>query len=45
MKRGKPKKSWNEVVKEDMKKKSLCINDVQDRNKSRRCCRKVVNPV
>jgi len=43
-KRGKPKKSWNEVVKEDMKKRFLYINDVQDRNKWRRCCRRVVDP-
>jgi len=25
MKRGRPKKSWDEVVKEDMKKRGLCI--------------------
>jgi len=42
IKRGRPKKSWDEVVKEDMKKRGLCINDAQDRNKWRRCCRKVV---
>jgi len=30
-----PKKSWDEVVKEDMKKRDLCINDAQDRNKWR----------
>jgi len=29
--RGRPKKLWDEVVKEDMKKKGLCINDAQDR--------------
>jgi len=34
MQRGRPeKKSWDEVVKEDMKKRDLCINDAQDRNK------------
>jgi len=33
IKRGRPKKSWNEVVKEDMQKRGLCINDAQDRNK------------
>jgi len=31
MKRGRPKKFWDEVVKEDMKKRGLCINDAQDR--------------
>jgi len=39
-----PKKSWDEVVKKDMKKRGLCINDAQDRNKWRRCCRRVVDP-
>jgi len=29
----KTKKLWYEVVKVDMKKKGLCINDAQDRNK------------
>jgi len=32
-KRGRPKKSWDEVVKEDVKKRGLCINDYQDRIK------------
>jgi len=41
IKRGRPKKSWDEVVKEDMKKRGLCI--IQDKNKCRRCCRRVVN--
>jgi len=44
IKRGRPKKSWDEVVKEGMKKRSLCSNDIQDRNKWRRCCRRVVDP-
>jgi len=43
MKRGRPKKSWDEVVKEDMNR-GLCINDAQDRDKWRRCCRRVVDP-
>jgi len=43
IKRGRPKKSWDEVVKEDMKKKGLYIHDAQDRNKWRRCCRRVVD--
>jgi len=34
MKRGRPKKSWDEVVKEDMKR-GLCINDAKDGNKWR----------
>jgi len=45
VKRGRPKKSWDEVVKEDIKKRGLCINDAQDRNKRRRCCRRVSAPV
>ena len=44
MKRGRPKLSWDEVVKKDMKMRSLSINDAQDRNKWRRRCRKVVDP-
>jgi len=44
MKRGIPKKFWDEVVKEDIKKRSLRINDVQDRNKWRRCCRREDDP-
>jgi len=43
IKKGRPKKSWDEVVK-DMKKRGLCINDAQDRSKWRRCCRRVVEP-
>jgi len=35
MKRGRPRKSWDEVVKEDITKRGLCINDAQDRNKWR----------
>jgi len=35
MKRGRPKKSWDEVVNKEMKKRGLCINVVQDRNKWR----------
>jgi len=27
IKRGRPKKSWDVVMKEDMKKRGLCIND------------------
>jgi len=38
-----PKKLWDGVVKEDMNKWVLCINDAQDRNKWRRSCRRVVN--
>jgi len=45
MKRGRPKKSWNEMVKEDMKKRGLCINDVQDRNKWRDATEEWSNPV
>jgi len=44
MKRGKPKKSWDEVVKEDIKKRGLCVNNAQDRNKWVRCCWRMVNP-
>jgi len=38
------RKSWDEVLKEDMKKRGLYINDDQDRNKWRRYCRRVVDP-
>jgi len=38
-----PKKSWDEMVKEDMKKRGLCINDAHNRNKCWRCCRRVVD--
>jgi len=44
MKSGRPKKSLDEMVKDDMKKRGLCINDAQDRNKWKRCCRRVVDP-
>jgi len=40
MKRKRLKKSWGEVVKEDMKKRGLYVNDAQDKNKWRRFCRK-----
>jgi len=33
MKKVSPKKSWDEVVREYIKKRSLYINDAQDRNK------------
>jgi len=42
--RVRPKKSWDEVVKEDMKKSGLCINDALDRNKWRWCCRRAIDP-
>jgi len=42
-KRGRRKKSWDEVVKKGMKR-GLNINDAQDCNKWRRCCRRVVEP-
>jgi len=35
IKRGRQKKSRDEIEKEGMKKRSLCINDAQDRNKWR----------
>jgi len=44
IKRGRPKKSWDEVVIKDMKKRGLCLNDAKDRNKWRRCCRRVIDP-
>jgi len=37
VKRGRPKKSCEEM------KRGLCINDAQDRNKWRICCRRVVD--
>jgi len=36
MNRGRPKKSWDEMVKEDMNKRSLCINDAKDKNNRRK---------
>jgi len=38
-KKGTSKKSWDEVMKEDMKKRGLCINDAYNRKKWRQCCR------
>jgi len=35
MEKGRSKKSWDEVLKEDMKKRGLNINDAQDRKKWR----------
>jgi len=32
-------KIWDELVKEDMKRRGLCINDAQGRKKWRRCCK------
>jgi len=42
-KRGRPK-NHGMRVKEDMKKRGLCINDAQDINKWKQCCRRVVDP-
>jgi len=42
MKKGRPKKSQDEVVKEDMKR-GLWINDAQTETR-RWCCRRVVDP-
>jgi hypothetical protein len=43
-KRGRPKKTWNETVKEDLKKKGLRVeDDTQDRTTWRQCCRQLVD--
>ena len=34
--KGKPKKRWREVLKEDMRKKGLCREDAWDRSRWRR---------
>jgi len=34
----------DEVMKEDMRKRGLCINNTQDRNNWKQCCRRVVDP-
>jgi len=39
MERGRPKKSWDEVVKEDMKKRGLCISDVSSIKAEQRSAR------
>jgi len=44
MKIGRPKKTWDEVVKEDIIKRGLSINDAEDRNKWRTRCERVVDP-
>jgi len=45
MKRGRPKKSWDEVGEKEYEEERLvCINDAQDGDKWRRCCRRVVDP-
>ena len=43
-KRGRPKKRWEEVVKEDMKERRLKCEDAQDRSRWRIGCRKPANP-
>jgi len=44
MKRGRSKKSWDKVVKKNMKNSGLSISDVDDRNKRRRCYKRIVSP-
>ena len=43
-KRGRPKKIWEETVKDDMRKRNLTIKGVDDRVKWRGCCRQLVDP-
>ena len=42
--RGRPKKSWNELVKEDLKKLNIDKRLLHDRCEWRRQCRQVVDP-
>ena len=42
--RGRPKKTWEETVKDDMRKRNLTIKDAHDRVKLRSCCRQLVDP-
>ena len=44
MRRGRPKKTWEETVKADMRERNLMIEDAHDRVKWRSCCRKSVDP-
>ncbi|CAK8691815.1 unnamed protein product [Clavelina lepadiformis] len=41
VKRGRPKKTWEETVKDDMRRKGLKIEDAIDRGKWRRRCRQL----
>ena len=43
-KRGRPKKTWDEIVKEDMRRRNLRIEDAKDRVKWKRCCKQLVDP-
>ena len=44
VKSGRPKKTWEEKVKDDMRRKSLKIEDAIDRGKWRRRCSQLVDP-
>ena len=44
IRRGRPKKTWEETVKDDMRKRNLTIEDAHDRVKWRSCCRQLVDP-
>ncbi|XP_076810260.1 uncharacterized protein LOC143452992 [Clavelina lepadiformis] len=44
VKRGRPKKTWEETVKDDMRRRGLKIEDSIDRGKWRRRCRQLVDP-
>ena len=43
--KGRPRKSWREVLKEDMRKKGLCREDAWDRSRWRECCGKAIGEV
>ena len=44
MKRGRPKKTWEEILKDDMRRRDLRIDDALDRGRWRRRCRQPVDP-
>ena len=44
LRRGRSKKTWEEMVIHDMTKRNLTFKDVYEREKRRRCCRKLNDP-
>ena len=44
LKRGRPKKSWEDTLKDDMKRRDLRTDDAQDRGRWRRRCKQPVDP-
>ena len=44
VRRGRPKKTWEETVETDMRLRNLTIKDAHDRVKWRSCCKNLVDP-